>query len=378
MQNNLAIKKGISERIASGSIRINSAKEFERLLKLFPSDPELIKAYADLLSKENYLDSALKLYRKATILFIRSGSLIEAVASKNRQWKIAKPADQDVRLFFSAMHEANFSKSPLSVFFDKLSVLEIYATIMLFDVIKLSTGQIISLSGKKEKDLNFIVQGTFKKTTYEPQKNNNETIFKKSTSMLTKNYFFGEIYPFDKKNHSISYIESKGQAELIAISQKSLEWICKKYPNIEIAIKKLYEFESIVSEEDQYKKMQKGGRYKLPIRMSLEIYPKASFNYPIIVEGYSKEISIGGTCVVLDEKDMDVHSSIISFLKSTKDAKVKLSMSIEALKLKVSGNIVRTQKIPVNGKQTLALGIKFDEMSPKFQGMLFAFAGNII
>ena len=378
MQNNLTIKKGITERIASGSIRINSAKEFERLLKLFPSDPELIKAYADLLSKENYLDSALKLYRKATILFIRSGSLIEAVASKNRQWKIAKPADQDVRLFFSAMHEANFSKSPLSVFFDKLSILEIYATIMLFDVIKLPTGQIISLSGKKEKDLNFIVQGTFKKTTYEPQKSNNETIFKKSTSMLTKNHFFGEIYPFDKKNHSISYIESKGQAELITISQKSLEWICKKYPNIEIAIKKLYEFESIVSEEDQYKKMQKGGRYKLPIRMSLEIYPKASFNYPIIVEGYSKEISIGGTCVVLDEKDMDVHSSIISFLKSTKDAKVKLSMSIEALKLKVSGNIVRTQKIPVNGKQTLALGIKFDEMSPKFQGMLFTFAGNII
>jgi hypothetical protein len=136
-------------------------------------------------------------------------------------------------------------------------------------------------------------------------------------------------------------------------------------------------FESILSEEDQYKKMQKGGRYKLPVKMSLEIYPKTSFNYPIIVEGYSKDISIGGTCVVLNEKDMDVHSSIASFHKSTKDAKVKLSMSIEALKLKVSGNIVRTQKISINGKQTLALEIKFDEMSPKFQGMLFAFADNL-
>jgi hypothetical protein len=136
-------------------------------------------------------------------------------------------------------------------------------------------------------------------------------------------------------------------------------------------------FESILSEEDQYKKMQKGGRYNLPVKMSLEIYPKTSFNYPIIVEGYSKDISIGGTCVVLNEKDMDVHSSITSFHKSTKDAKVKLSMSIEALMLKVSGNIVWTKKIPVNGKQTLALGIKFDEMSPKFQGMLFAFADNL-
>jgi len=112
--------------------------------------------------------------------------------------------------------------------------------------------------------------------------------------------------------------------------------------------------------------------------MSLEIYPKASFNYPIIVEGYSKDISIGGTCVVLDEKNMDVHSSIVSFHKITKDANVKISMSIEALKLKVSGNIIWTQKIPIDGKQTLALGVKFDEMSPKFQGMLFAFADSLI
>jgi hypothetical protein len=377
MQNNLAIKKSITEQIASGLIRINSAKEFERLLKLFPSDPKLIKAYADLQSKENYLDSALKLYRKAAILFIGSGSMIDAVASKIRQWKIAKPADQDARLFFSALHEANFSKSPLSVFFDKLSIPEMFAAMMRFDVIKLPAGQMVSIAGKREKDLNFIAQGTFKKTTYEPQKSNNETIFKKSTLTLTKNHFFGEIYPFDKKNHSISYIESKGQAELITISQKGLRQICKKYPNVKIAIKALYEFESIVSEEDQYKRMQKSGRYKLPIKMSLEIYPKTSFNYPIIVEGYSKDISIGGTCVVLNEKDMDVHSSIVSFHKSTKDAKVKLSMSIEALKLKVSGNIVWTQKIPMNGKQTLALGIKFDEMSPKFQGMLFAFADNL-
>jgi hypothetical protein len=143
------------------------------------------------------------------------------------------------------------------------------------------------------------------------------------------------------------------------------------------AASKIDKFESIVSEEDQYKGMQKGGRYQLPIKMSLEIYPKTSFNYPIIVDGYSKDISIGGTCVVLNEKDMDVHSSIASFHKSTKDAKVKLSMSIEALKLKVSGNIVWTQKIYLNGKQTIALGIKFDEMSPKFQGMLFAFADSI-
>lgn len=378
MQNNLAVKKSITEQIANGSIRINSTKEFERLLKLFPSDPKLIKAYADLLSKENFLDSALKLYRKAAILFIDSGSMIDAVVSKIRQWKIAKPTYQDARLFIAALNEANFSRSAFNIFFEKLSSPEMFSIMRLFDVIELPAGQIMSKADGKEKDLNFIVKGTFKKTTYKPQKENNETTFKKSSLILTKGQFFGKIFPIDKENCSQSYIESKSQAELITISKKRLKQICKKYPNAEVAIKGLYEFESMVNKEDQYKRMQKGGRYTLPIKMSLEIYPNTSFNYPIIVEGYSKDISIGGTCVVLDEKDMEVHSSIASFHKSTKDAKVKISLSIEALKLKVSGNIVWTQKIHVNGKQTLALGIKFDEMSPRFQGMLFAFADSLI
>jgi hypothetical protein len=378
MQNNLAIKKSITEQISNGSIRINSTKEFEQLLKLFPSDPKLLKAYAELLSKENFFDSALKLYRRAAMLFIVSGSMIDAIVSKIRQWKIAKPTYQDVRLFLATLNEANFSRLPFNIFFKKLSSPEIFTIMRLFDVIKLPADQMVSKAGERENNLSFIVQGTFKKMTYEPQKENDETIFKRSILMLTKNHFFGKIFPFDKENYSQSYIESKSQAELITISQKNLEHICKKYPNVEVAIKRLYEFESIVSKEDQYKRMQKGGRYKLPIRMSLEIYPKTSFNYPIIIEGYSKDISIGGTCVVLDENNMDLHSSIVSFHKFTKDAKVKISMRRYALKLKVSGNIVWTQKLQVEGKQTLALGIKFDEMSPKFQGMLFAFADSLI
>lgn len=377
MHNNLAIKKSITEQIASGSIRINSTKEFERLFKLFPSDPKLIKAYADLLSKENFLDSAVKLYRKAAMLFIGSGSMIDAVVSKIRQWKIEKPTYQDASLFFAALHEANFCRSPLNIFFEKLSDPEKFTIMRQFDVIQLTADQMVNKAGKREKDLNFIVQGRFKKTTYEPQKGNDETIFKKSSLTLRKNHYFGRIFPLNKKKYSKSYIESKSPAELITISQKSLKQICIKYPNVEIAIKGLYEFESIVSKEDHYKKIQKGRRYELPINMTLEIYPKTSFNYPIIVEGYSKDISIGGTCVVLNEKDMDVHSGIASFHKSTKRAKVKISMSLEALKLKVSGNIVWTQQIPINAKQTLVLGIKFDEMSPKFQGILFAFAGNL-
>ena len=105
------MKKNITEQIVSGSIRINSTEEFERFLKLFPNDPELIKAYADLLSKKKCPDSALKLYRKAAILFLGSGSMIDAVASKIRQWKIAKPADQDGLYALSSSHLTRKSSS---------------------------------------------------------------------------------------------------------------------------------------------------------------------------------------------------------------------------------------------------------------------------
>jgi hypothetical protein len=377
MKNNVTLKKSITEQIACGSIRINSVEEFERLLKLFPSDPKLIKAYANLLSKENFLDSALKLYRRSALLFIDSGSMLKAVVSKIRQWKITTPAYQDARFFFAALHEASFNKSPFTIFFNKLSNPEMFTIMSHFSVIEFSAGQMVSKVGERENDLYFIVQGTLRETTYKPQKMNDETIYTQSILMLTENHFFGKIFPFEMEKFSQSYIESETQAELIKISKKELRQICKKYPNVESSIKDLYKFGSTAREENLYKKIQKGGRYELPISMSLEIYPKASSNYPIIVNGYSKDISIGGTCVVLDEKDMDVHSSIASFHKTIKNARIKISMTVEALKLKVSGNIVWTQKIHVDGKQTLALGIKFEEMSPKFRGMLFAFADSL-
>jgi hypothetical protein len=377
MQNKSAIKKRITEQIENGIIRVNSIKNFKQLIKLFSSDAHLLKSYADFLSKNEDFSTAAQLYHKATISFINSGSMIDAVSSKIRQWKIVKPAYQDARLFFSTMQKANFLRSPLYVFFSKLSSPEIFAIMMLSSIIELSPGQSMNKFAETESNLNFVVKGKIRKIIYEPQKENNETIYKKSSLMLTKNQFFGKILPFDKVTCSQSYFESEGQVELITIPKKNLKQICKKYQNVETALKGLYEFESIVSKQDRYKQMQKGERYKLPIKMSLEIYPETSFNYPIIVEGYSKDISIGGTCFILNEKDMDVHASIDSFHKNTEGAKVKISMNIEALKLKVSGSIVWSQKIYVDGKQTLALGLKFDEMSPKFQGMLFAFADNL-
>jgi hypothetical protein len=99
-------------------------------------------------------------------------------------------------------------------------------------------------------------------------------------------------------------------------------------------------------------------------------------NYPIILDAYSKDISIGGTCVFLDAKDLSVAKSVASFSKTIKEAKVKISLPSAGLELKVSGKIAWTKETIFRGEMTLAVGIQFQDLSPKLKGMLFVFADD--
>ena len=111
-------------------------------------------------------------------------------------------------------------------------------------------------------------------------------------------------------------------------------------------------------------------------KIILEIFPQSSVNYPIILEGYSNSIFIGGTCVVLDTKDVNISKSVASFNKIIKNSKVKLSFPNEGLELKISGKIAWTHEVSYRGEKTLAVGIQFQGLSPKLRGMLFVFADS--
>ncbi len=47
------------------------------------------------------------------------------------------------------------------------------------------------------------------------------------------------------------------------------------------------------------------------------------------------------------------------------------------MELKVLGNIMWQHQIHFNGRKTLAMGIRFEEDSPKLRGMLFMFANSL-
>jgi predicted Zn-dependent protease len=85
----------IAEQIIEGSISIKSIEEFKSVLKIFPSDAALQKAYSDLLMKQKRPNEAARSYDKSARLFIDSGKILQAIDSKLLQWKIKSPSPKE-------------------------------------------------------------------------------------------------------------------------------------------------------------------------------------------------------------------------------------------------------------------------------------------
>jgi CRP-like cAMP-binding protein len=242
--------------------------------------------------------------------------------------------------------------------------------------IQFPAGQLIYKNEDVQEDLYFIVSGSIKETRFEPVEKGKETVFKQAVENLSDDDTFGELYPIKEENVCQSYIETTEPVELLKISKQILMPICKKYSNVESGLRAVSVFRSEFRKAKGLKKNRKSQRHETMIKMSLEVYPHSSPNYPIILEAYSKDISVGGTCVVLDANDLSVVKSVASFSKTIKNSEVKINFPSEGLELKVSGKIAWTRETIERGKKTLAVGIHFQDLSPKLRGMLFVFAEN--
>ena len=131
-------------------------------------------------------------------------------------------------------------------------------------------------------------------------------------------------------------------------------------------------------EPAQTSTVRKAERYQLPIKMNLELAPKGSFKNPLVVDGYSSDISIGGICLVLNGKSDQIGHRLATLPETADSSKIRVSFPGETMELKVWGNIKWRHEIHFNGRKTLALGIRFQEDSPKLRGMLFMFANSLV
>lgn len=367
-------KSNTIQQINKDFLNVDSVSEFNELLTDFQEDPALHKAYADLLLKQNSSDEAALSYGKSAALYLKSGKLIPAVNTKILQWRIKSPAYQDTQLFLSALNDSSLPETPLMVFFKNLSIPELLAVLNCMEGVQLPAGQLIYKIDNVQENLYFIVSGKVREIRYEPVKTGEETVYNQSIEHLSIDDTFGELYPIEKENLSQSFVETTDPTELLKISKAMLLPICKKYPNVESGLEALGSFRSEFRKARLLKKNRKSQRHKITRKMSLEIFPHSSANYPIILDAYSKDISVGGACVFLDANDLSVAKSVASFSKTIKKAGVKISMPSEGMELRVSGKIVWTKETTFEGGKTLAVGIQFEDLSPRLRGMLFVFA----
>jgi len=375
-KNQLIGQKSIPEHIIDGSIVIDSIEAFSSILKQFPKHPALLKKYADLLFRQELLDLAAKSYGEAAKLYIDSGRMLQALVAKKQQWLIKPPANKEIHLFLSALEQGSFKTTPLKMLFDKLSSKEMLSITSGFVRVRLFADKTIQKAGDLETDLYFVVSGTLKDSIF-PSLETKEKIHRKPNIYLSDNDFFGEIYPFKKDHTCKSDIKTVTQVELVKISRQKLMKLCREFPNIEPALIDLFKIRSGPEESSQPQTARKADRYQLPIKMNLELTPKGSFKNPLIIDGYSSDISIGGICVVLNGQSDHIGHLLATLPETADSSKIRVTFPGETMELKVWGNIKWRHEIHFNGHKTLALGIRFQEDSPKLRGMLFMFANSL-
>jgi hypothetical protein len=364
----------IAAQIIDGSIKIDSTSEFENVLQLFPNDPALLRAHGDLLIVKDMPEVAAQSFEKAARLFIDSGMMLQAIVSKSLQWKINPPSDsKEIRQFFLTIKKASYHETPANAFFHRLEYQALVAILFPLVKLRLPSGRIVKKAGDEEKYLYFIVSGALRATAYQPVEANGDTVYKKSSFHLSENDFFGAVYPFEEKQLSKSYVETITQTELIKIPKINLMKVCLKHPEVEKALIDLFGSQPGIEEKEDFRVDRVGDRQEIPIKVHLQIHPQSNTKQPWSLSGYSRDISIGGICVVLNSE----YRSVPSFENCVKGAGVQISLPSEELSLNVKGTVVWSRKIEIEDETTVALGIRFQEMSPKARGMLLGFASGL-
>ncbi len=364
----------IAAQIIDGSIKIDSTSEFENVLQIFPNDPALLRAYGDLLIAKSKPDVAAHSFGEAARLFIEAGMILQAIVSKSLQWKIYPPSDpNEIRQFFFTIKKAGYQQTPASAFFHGLEYQAMVAILFPLVKIRLPAGRIVKKAGDEEKHLYFIVSGALRATTYHRLETRDDKVYKKATLHLSENDFFGAVYPFEEKQLSKSYVETITQTELIKIPKINLMKVCVKHPEVEAALGELFGSQSGIEEKEDLPIERIGDRQEIPLKVHLQIHPQSNHEQPLSLSGYSKDISIGGICVVLNSE----YRSIPSFEDCVKDAGVQISLPNAELALTVKGTVIWSRRIDIEEDTTIALGMRFQEMSPKARGMLLGFANNL-
>ena len=360
--------RNIVQRIVDGNVIINTVEEFEKVLKLFPDDPRMLRAYGDLLADKESKTAAVKPYRKASELFIKQGQSLQAIVAKILEWSIVKPTHTDGRIFHSAISSCHSQESPLQNFFAQMAYPEMVAIMLRLVRVRLPAHYLVLEANDVSNEIYFIVSGSLRETTY-PETEEGRATTGTSKAILLENDIFGSVLPFDKENISTSDVETLTRVELVKLSKPVLMSVCKKFPKVELLVSSLYRTPSQAAAEKSWQRVRRTERHEIPIKINLKILRTEEKKPPLVLEGFTKDISLGGACIDLGAKYWAVPPSEME----ERQVEVEINLPNADTTLNLEGVVAWTRDIPQAGKSILELGIEFVDLSKENLDLLNQF-----
>ncbi len=362
------LQSSIVSQIIDGSITIDSIGEYQSMLKIFPDNPYLHRALADLLVRRRSLAAAVDYYDKTAELFAQSGMVLQAVVAKMLQWQIENPDLKAIKHFYNMLLGKNPRSTPLCMFFASLSFNELTAVITRLERFILPAGKVVKKFGDVEANLYMVVSGTLIRRTYPRTR---PFTAKEKLIETPEMEVFGDVFPLGKEHLSPSYTETTSRVELAKLTRESLIDLCKQYPSMEPALQDLFDNLAGVAGNHHVKRRMR--RHPIPVRIRLEIMSGRDRRPRFSASGFARDLSIGGACILLDEAvEPDVARDMID-----KDARIVMRLPSDAMALNIRGSVIWSRQLAGDGETAHALGIQFKPMPPNLSGLLLVFADNL-
>jgi len=372
------MKKTIPDYIVDGSIVVDSLESFETILKEFPGRPELLRMHAERLAAERSRGHAIQQYDKAARLFLDSGRLLQAWVTQSLKWQLQRPSRDQLLEFHRAIESIPHNGAPADDFIQKLEIRERMAVFGHFRRICVPAGETILNAGKHPADLHLVVSGVLKEAYYELV--SQKPRFRREASrLLWEADSFGEVYPFEDEILDQPHVVTTTRSELLVISKPRLISACRRYSNVENGIIRLCRIRSDKSAETSSDRVRKERRHRLPIRMSVEIFPFSGSGPSITMNGYCRDLSVSGVSFLAALDTGNGKNPAEGWPASTDDLirrKVRVTIPAEDFSVTISGVIVRKRNVWGRGRKTQSLGIEFVKIPPRLREAFFAFAEN--
>lgn len=360
--------ENIFEQLIGGTRSFRNLEELRDVMQTYPETPWFHRIMADFLKRNKSFVEAEKHYNKSHLIFMEQGRTPQAIAALLRGWNIIRPTPHDFRSLHVMLRRKNSHSSALAECFAKMSYQELSAVLKCISLVKYPAHQVLRKAGESESTLFFVVYGNL----ISSPPGDNAPTGGDSARILKENDFFGDPRPYSEELSVGNLVKTLTEVELIQISKPDMLTLCGEFPDLQNGLKNLME-DHAQAGEHKAKFYRKTSRRKLAITLYLDILDREPGKHPITVKCYTSDMSLGGVCVFVDPRYRDLPIEDLV----NRRTKLRISLPDESISLSILSRLAWYKESDMDGEDTYAIGIQFNEMPPRLRGLLIVFANAV-